>query len=96
MTTMTEADPHVIGFEENDWIKMPDHAISVEATLAMLDGIHARWDALLTSMKHEDYARTFMHSDNGETVLDQQIVYAAWHCKHHTAHITSLRKRMGW
>jgi hypothetical protein len=96
MATVAEADPHVVGFDENDWIKMPDHAIAVDATLAMLDGIHARWDAILGAMKHEDYARTFMHSHNGETVLDRQLAYAAWHCLHHTAHITSLRERMGW
>ena len=28
--------------------------------------------------------------------LDQALVLYAWHGRHHTAHITSLRKRMGW
>jgi hypothetical protein len=28
--------------------------------------------------------------------LDQALALYAWHGRHHTAHITSLRERMGW
>jgi hypothetical protein len=28
--------------------------------------------------------------------LDQMTALYAWHGRHHVAHITSLRERMGW
>jgi len=28
--------------------------------------------------------------------LDRYLGMYAWHGKHHVAHITSLRRRMGW
>jgi len=28
--------------------------------------------------------------------LDKQLQSYGWHCRHHVAHITSLRQREGW
>jgi hypothetical protein len=28
--------------------------------------------------------------------LDVTLAMYAWHCRHHAAHITGLRERMGW
>jgi hypothetical protein len=28
--------------------------------------------------------------------LDWTLAHYAWHCRHHLAHITGLRERMGW
>ncbi len=28
--------------------------------------------------------------------LDENLALYAWHGRHHVAHITSLRERMGW
>jgi hypothetical protein len=28
--------------------------------------------------------------------LDHALALYAWHGRHHTAHITALRERMGW
>lgn len=94
--TVTEEKALIVGFEEDDWIKMPDIAIEIEATLSLLDGLHRRWDAIMSAMKHADFARTFMHNQNGETILDRQLAYAAWHCRHHVAQINAARKRYGW
>ena len=30
------------------------------------------------------------------TLLDTVLAMYAWHSRHHVAHITSLRERMGW
>jgi hypothetical protein len=30
------------------------------------------------------------------TRLDQLVALYAWHGRHHEAHVTSLRERMGW
>ena len=29
-------------------------------------------------------------------VLDTMLALYAWHGKHHVAHVTELKKRMGW
>jgi hypothetical protein len=47
-------------------------------------------------MKPADFARTFRHPERGVMTLDTTVALYAWHCKHHVAHITGLRKRMGW
>lgn len=94
---LTEQQPVVKPFEENAWVKLPDSAaLPVEPSLRMLEGVHERMDALLRSLPSESFALTFMHPENGLTSLDKLVAYFAWHGKHHTAHITSLRQRMGW
>jgi len=62
----------------------------------MIGGMHARWVALMESMSEEDFAKKFIHPETGEWTLDAALALYAWHSKHHTAHITSLRDRMGW
>jgi hypothetical protein len=62
----------------------------------MLDNLHARWVILLKSMKPEDFARSFRHPELGLVRLDTNLALYSWHGKHHTAHITGLRARMGW
>jgi hypothetical protein len=32
----------------------------------------------------------------GEVPLTTALAIYAWHGKHHTAHVTRLRERMGW
>lgn len=44
----------------------------------------------------EDLEKTFNHPETGETKLAVAIGLYAWHGRHHTAHITSLRKRLNW
>ncbi|MGH2569557.1 MAG: metal-dependent hydrolase, partial [Bacteroidota bacterium] len=36
------------------------------------------------------------HPESGLMNLDALLQLYAWHGRHHTAHITSLRERMGW
>jgi hypothetical protein len=51
---------------------------------------------LLKSLKAEDFARAFRHPDMGVVSLDKNLGLYAWHGRHHVAHITGLRERMGW
>ena len=36
------------------------------------------------------------HPELGEVNLDRYLGMYAWHGRHHVAHITALRQRMGW
>jgi hypothetical protein len=37
-----------------------------------------------------------MHPELGVVSLDKNVSIYAWHGRHHVAHITALRERMGW
>lgn len=69
----------------------------VQPALALLDGIHGKWQQLLDSMTPEQFDRTFQHPQTGETVtLWRALNYYAWHSRHHTGQILWLRDQHGW
>jgi hypothetical protein len=41
-------------------------------------------------------ARSIQHPELDVVKLDQYLAMYAWHGRHHVAHITSLRDRLGW
>ena len=51
---------------------------------------------LLRSMSMADFARSILHPELGVVKLDSYTALCAWHGRHHVAHITSLRERLGW
>ena len=94
---LTEDAPAIKTYEEKDWAKTPEVAATpVDVSLALLDALHARWVTLLRAMTPEQFARTIKHPEMGPTSLDTMLALYAWHGRHHTAHVTSLRERMGW
>lgn len=94
---LTENNPPINAYDENAWSKLGDVPNTpVEVSLQLFENLHRRWDALLRSLRPEDFARTFQHSQRGPVTLDQNVCLYAWHGPHHVAHITTLRERMGW
>ena len=94
---LTTPDPHLLGYDEDAWAKLGDVvATPIETSVALLEGIHRRWVALLRSLTPEQCARPFEHSEHGRMTVDSIISNYAWHGAHHIAQITSLRERMGW
>lgn len=94
---LTETEPTIKPYEESAWAKLEDAAHApVEVSLRLLETLHERWVRLLGSVKEQEFARTFRHPDHGVKTLDWMLFLYAWHGKHHTAHITELRKQNGW
>jgi uncharacterized damage-inducible protein DinB len=94
---LTETEPTIKPYEESAWAKLEDAAHApVEVSLRLLDPLHERWVSLLHSVKENEFARTFRHPDHGVRTLDWMLFLYAWHGKHHTAHITELRKQKNW
>ncbi len=94
---LTENEPTIKPYEQQLWAELPDaKTADIEMSLKLFEGLHQRWVLLLRSMKPEDFQRKFVHPENGVSVLDRTLQMYAWHGKHHVAHITSLKKRMGW
>ena len=94
---LTEDEPTIKPYMEDRWATLPDtQAAPLEVSLALLDALHDRWVCLLRSMQPQDWQRTFRHPELGVMPLEKTLALYAWHGRHHVAHITELRKRMGW
>ena len=94
---LTENAPQIKPYSQDAWVTLADvKGMDIAPSLAIIDGLHARWATLLSSLTAADFSRTFMHPENGPTVLDRALQIYAWHGKHHTAQITKLRERSGW
>lgn len=94
---LTEENPVVKPYDEAAWARLADtRQLPVEVSLSMLDSVTARFVAILRSMSEGDFARRYRHPDTGEHDLDYLVAVYAWHGRHHVAHITRLRDRMGW
>lgn len=65
-------------------------------SLALLDGLHARWALMARGLGDAALGRTIEHPAKGEWTVDQLLSHYAWHGRHHRAHVTGLRERMGW
>ncbi len=94
---LTEDEPTIKPYEEARWAELPDtRETPIETSLVLLEQLHDRWVRLLRSMSAEQFARTNRHPEIGLMRLDQVLALYEWHGKHHVAHVTSLRERMGW
>ena len=93
---LTENAPVIKPYLEDRWAELPDSRLEPEVSLALLMALHGRWTTLLRALTEEDFARTFVHPENGEQTLAQSLALYAWHSEHHTAQIVGLRERQGW
>jgi uncharacterized damage-inducible protein DinB len=94
---LTQEQPAIQGYDEAAWAKTGEVAATrIETSLTLLEALHDRWVTLLRNMSEADFARTLMHSERGPMSLDMLVALYAWHGRHHTAHITTLRQQQGW
>ena len=94
---LTEDEPPTIRpYYEDRWAELADSRMPVDGSLRIIEGVHSRWTSLLESMTDQDFGREFIHPETGTWTLERVLALYAWHSKHHTAHITELRKRREW
>lgn len=93
---LTEDAPAITAYDEAAWARLPDSRMPVEVSLPFVEAVHARLVALYESMDEAAFARTFIHPERGRVTLANNLAIYAWHSRHHVAHITRLRERMGW
>jgi hypothetical protein len=95
--TLTADKPTIMPYPEAVWAELPDaKGDPTETSLAILDGMHARWVTLLRAQNADAFSRVFIHPEHGERTLDWMVELYSWHSRHHAAHITELRKSKGW
>ncbi len=94
---LTEDAPRIKAYDQDSWAVTRD-CLGMEpaVSLAIVEGLHARWAALLESLSAADFQRTFTHPERGLLTLDFNVQLYSWHGRHHTAQIGSLRARKGW
>ena len=95
---LTEDGPVIKPYDEARWAELPDVAVTPpETSLTLLECLHRRWVLLLRQLGPAELRRGFRHPEHNRTiVLDEMLALYGWHGRHHVAHITSLRTRMGW
>ena len=94
---LTEDKPVIKTYREAEWAKLADvRDTPIETSLVLLVTLHERWVAVLRSMSDAEFGRTMHHPEWGDIDLGFMLRQYEWHGRHHAAHITELRMRMGW
>ncbi|WP_107841183.1 YfiT family bacillithiol transferase [Metasolibacillus meyeri] len=84
---LTDDNPTIPAFNEEEWAIQPDTKLPVECSIKMLEGINARVVSLGQTLTEEQLNRVFTHQINGEVPVSAKIAKLAWHEEHHLAHI---------
>lgn len=94
---VTEDVPMTKTYAEQLWSELADaRTAPVEASLKILEGVTERWVIFFGSLKEADWPKRFQNPEWGTRTVEDVLRSMAWHTRHHTGHITELRKRMGW
>jgi len=91
---LTENNPTVKPYIENEWVKLPDTSQApIEWSLMIIEGVHNRLATLLKSLDNEQLQRTYFNPEYQKlyTIQDVILLYS-WHCGHHMAHINQALK----
>lgn len=93
----TEDRPAVQTYDEQAWSELTDGRTGpVNLSLPLIFALHARWSAWLATLDEATLARTMKHPEWGDVSIDVMVSLYGWHCRHHVAHITTLKSRQNW
>ena len=85
---LTENEPVIKAYNENDWSKLADYKSSINLSLTLIDALHQRWVYLLKNMSEDEFQFAFIHPESNRKIkLTTNTALYAWHSKHHTKHI---------
>jgi uncharacterized damage-inducible protein DinB len=94
---VTEDLPLTKTYAEQLWSELADaRTAPVEPSLRIFEGVTERWLIFFRSLGEAEWSRRFQNSEWGTLTVEDVVRAMAWHTRHHTAHITELRRRMGW
>ena len=96
---LTEEKPTIKPYEEKLWAELDDvNRVPVNISITLLYTLHSRWHASILNLSDDKWeGRSVIHPQHGrEMSLWFLLGMYAWHGKHHVAHITALKEKMGW
>lgn len=89
---VTEDTPTIKSYDEAAWAQLPEaKSAPIEMSLALLEALHQRWVAFLKNLEPVQFARTLNHPERGAITLDWLVALYAWHGRHHTGHVESVK-----
>jgi len=92
---LTEEKPPLKPYVQDEWANLADNQLPINVSLQLLEALHQRWVAILSSI--EDWEPAGFHPEHGkELSLDFLLALYSWHGRHHLAHIKKLAEREGW
>jgi len=88
---LCETVPIVERYGHEDWSRLCDamDPTLIRASLAILEGTHARWGALLAGLDSDAWSRAYRHPELGRPVSIEEDL--AWHVDHGEMHLRRLR-----
>ena len=95
---VTENGVTIKPYQEKLWAELSDvKNLPVNISITLLHALHRRWHEFMLHFSREDWQKTLYHPEHQkEYSLWHFLGLYAWHGRHHTAHITMLREKMGW
>lgn len=95
---LTEDNPSIKPYDEKEWAKLSDvQNLPINVSLTLLFALHIRLHEVLKNINGDEWERTVFHpGSQKEMSLWFLLGMYAWHGRHHVAHITALRERLGW
>jgi uncharacterized damage-inducible protein DinB len=95
---MTEESPVIKPYDQDAWAILTDsRELPVNVSITLLHALHTRWCRFMDDLSGEQWQRTIYHPEReAQLSLWELLKSYAWHGRHHTAHILTLRERMNW
>lgn len=86
---LTEDNPTVKGYNQDAWAARVDgFDPPIQASLAILRGLHLRWVALFESLSEAEWVRKGVHSESGPIDMEDILKTYFQHCNTHLEQIT--------
>lgn len=84
----TEDAPAIKPYDEKRWAELPEARTAPPGmSLDLLDALHRRWTAFLTTLPEPVFHKPYDHPDLGLVSIDEALRMYEWHGRHHTAHV---------
>jgi hypothetical protein len=84
---LTQENPTVMPYDENEWAILPDYSLPVSAAISILEGVHAKIVSLISVMNPDQFERPLYHPEFGGMRMKDVAAMYAWHSRHHLAHV---------
>lgn len=94
----TEEDPTIKPYNEKLWSSTADvQNLPINISITLLHALHRRLHEFLIHFSETDWQKEIIHPEHqNKMTLWYLLGMYSWHGRHHLAHITSLKERMGW
>ena len=95
---LTEENPLIKAYNEKLWAETSEYKnIPINVSITQLYAIHTKLVDLFSNFTEKEWKRTYIHPEHQKQFdLWYLLGMYAWHGKHHTGHINSLRERNNW